>query len=85
MFLIVEDLVDKCPGCQVAAGVKKLYLSAKEATNNWEVAKKKVAETVSCHISIAYLPEKDQSEQYLVSYETTDFLTQTTCSAIIRD
>ncbi|KAA1100176.1 hypothetical protein PGT21_031019 [Puccinia graminis f. sp. tritici] len=41
----MEDLVENCPGCQVAAGVKKLYLSVKEATNNWEVAKKKVAET----------------------------------------
>ncbi|PLW17587.1 hypothetical protein PCANC_13772 [Puccinia coronata f. sp. avenae] len=41
----IEDLVADCQGCAMASGVRQLYLSAKQATNNWDVAIRKVAET----------------------------------------
>ncbi|KAH9459579.1 hypothetical protein MJO29_010645 [Puccinia striiformis f. sp. tritici] len=72
----IEDLIGNCRGCKAAAGVKKLYLSAKAATNNWEIATKKVAETglkfsVTGHGiggSVAALAAMDLGQTGLVHY-----------------
>lgn len=48
----IEDLVISCPGCKAAAAVKALYLSAKQATNNWEIAKQKVKQIKGLKFSV---------------------------------
>ncbi|OAV97801.1 hypothetical protein PTTG_25968 [Puccinia triticina 1-1 BBBD Race 1] len=61
----IEDLVKDCQGCTVAAGVKKLYLSAKAATNNWEVAKKAVA--AHCVVLDPSQPDKKKCIKFSVT------------------
>ncbi|WAQ89908.1 hypothetical protein PtA15_11A600 [Puccinia triticina] len=61
----IEDLVTHCQGCTVAAGVKKLYLSAKAATNNWQVAKKAVA--AHCVVLDPSQPDKKKCIKFSVT------------------
>ncbi|MBW0521268.1 hypothetical protein O181_060983 [Austropuccinia psidii MF-1] len=41
----IEDIVDNCKGCEAAQGIKSLYISAKEATKDWDVVRKEVAKS----------------------------------------
>ncbi|EGG02573.1 uncharacterized protein MELLADRAFT_110054 [Melampsora larici-populina 98AG31] len=40
-----EDIVSGCSGCQVAKGIKELYLSIRSSTNDFSIAKQAVAQT----------------------------------------
>lgn len=72
----IEDLVGSCSGCKVAKGVRDLYLKAKTATNDWEVAKKAARDTgllfsVTGHGiggSVAALAALDLGARNLVHY-----------------
>lgn len=40
----ISDLISDCQDCKAARGIKSLYISAREQTNDWAIAKAKVAE-----------------------------------------
>lgn len=72
----LEDIVSDCSGCQVARGIKQLYLNIRSATNDFSVAKQAVAQTgllfsVTGHGiggSIAALAGMDLGARDLVHY-----------------
>ncbi|KAH9812105.1 hypothetical protein DFH28DRAFT_1178131 [Melampsora americana] len=66
----LEDIVSDCPGCEVATGIKQLYLEIRSMTNDFSVAKEAVAETAGHGIggSIAILAGMDLGSRGLVHY-----------------
>ncbi|KAH9818370.1 hypothetical protein DFH28DRAFT_1105984 [Melampsora americana] len=72
----IEDLVSNCTGCMAASGVRNLYVSAKEATDDFKIAREAVNRTgllfsVTGHGvggSVAALAALDLGARNLVHY-----------------